>query len=146
MFVRSIYYPWVQVNFGQRIWRSFLSKFWAVVDLGNFKTCKYSKSYRIFEKHGNGLFWGNVRFSENLMCFVFMKHPFWDSPFCLITDITKTWIRCLRTEVAIEFQPFLVNVPILYTLKTPENRRHFLFLGNITWEYWVEIDLKTREN
>ena len=28
----------------------------------------------------------NVRFSENLACFVFFKHPFWDSPFCLITD------------------------------------------------------------
>ena len=25
-------------------------------------------------------------FSENLTCFVFLKHPFWDSPFCLITD------------------------------------------------------------
>ena len=25
-------------------------------------------------------------FSENLACFVFLKHPFWDSPFCLITD------------------------------------------------------------
>ena len=30
----------------------------------------------------------NVRFSENLTCFVFFKHPFWDSPFCLITDDT----------------------------------------------------------
>ena len=29
----------------------------------------------------------NVRFSENLACFVFLKHPFWDSPFCLITDV-----------------------------------------------------------
>ena len=28
----------------------------------------------------------NVRFLENLTCFVFLKHPFWDSPFCLITD------------------------------------------------------------
>ena len=28
----------------------------------------------------------NVRFSENLASFVFLKHPFWDSPFCLITD------------------------------------------------------------
>ena len=28
----------------------------------------------------------NVRFSENLACFVFLKHPFLDSPFCLITD------------------------------------------------------------
>ena len=28
----------------------------------------------------------NIRFSENLTCFVFLKHPFWDSCFCLITD------------------------------------------------------------
>ena len=27
----------------------------------------------------------NVCFSENLTCFVFLTHPFWDSPFCLIT-------------------------------------------------------------
>ena len=26
----------------------------------------------------------NVRFSGNLTCFVFLKHTFWDSPFCLI--------------------------------------------------------------
>ena len=25
-------------------------------------------------------------FSENLACFLFLKHPFWDSTFCLITD------------------------------------------------------------
>ena len=28
----------------------------------------------------------NACFSENLMGFVFLKHPFSDSPFCLITD------------------------------------------------------------
>ena len=28
----------------------------------------------------------NVRFSENLAYFVFLKHLFWDSSFCLITD------------------------------------------------------------
>ena len=38
----------------------------------------------------------HVRFSENLACFVFSKHPFWDSPFCLISDdlwqmIEKRW-------------------------------------------------------
>ena len=27
-----------------------------------------------------------ILFSENLASFVFLKHPFWDSPFCLITD------------------------------------------------------------
>ena len=28
----------------------------------------------------------NVRFSENLTCFVFLKDPFWDSPFCLVKE------------------------------------------------------------
>ena len=28
----------------------------------------------------------NVRFSENLACFVILTHTFWDSPFCLIID------------------------------------------------------------
>ena len=28
----------------------------------------------------------NVCVSEILACFAFLKHPFWDSPFCLITD------------------------------------------------------------
>ena len=36
----------------------------------------------------------NVRFSENLACFVFLKHPFWDSSFCLITDVI--WRREIR--------------------------------------------------
>ena len=28
----------------------------------------------------------NVRFSENLACFFFLKHPFWDSPYWLVND------------------------------------------------------------
>ena len=28
----------------------------------------------------------NVCFSEILVCFAFLKHPFWDSPFCLIPN------------------------------------------------------------
>ena len=28
----------------------------------------------------------NGCFSENLTSFVFLKHPFWDLPFCLVTD------------------------------------------------------------
>ena len=31
----------------------------------------------------------HVRFSENLACFVFLKHPFRDSSFCLITVVLK---------------------------------------------------------
>ena len=29
----------------------------------------------------------NVCFWENLASFVFLKHPFWDSPFCLFTNV-----------------------------------------------------------
>ena len=39
----------------------------------------------------------NVPFSENLTCFVFLKHPFWGSPSCLITDVildNKSWFIC----------------------------------------------------
>ena len=39
-------------------------------------------------------------FSENLACFVFLKHPFWDSPFCLITDelhFHEFWAHSLHT-------------------------------------------------
>ena len=41
--------------------------------------CKKKKHAKFSEKR-------NVHFSENLACFVFLKYPFWDSPFCLITD------------------------------------------------------------
>ena len=42
----------------------------------------------------------NVLFSENLDCLVSLKHPFWDSPFCLITN-DKFWDSpfCLITNV-----------------------------------------------
>ena len=40
-------------------------------------------SYPEIRRHGVR----NVRFfSENLVCFAFLLPPFWDSPFCLITD------------------------------------------------------------
>ena len=35
----------------------------------------------------------NVCFSENLMCLVFLLPPFWDSPFCLITDNLWTNVK-----------------------------------------------------
>ena len=31
----------------------------------------------------------NVCFPKNVLCFVFLKHPYWDSPFCLITNKLK---------------------------------------------------------
>ena len=41
----------------------------------------------------------NVLFLENLACFVFLIHPFWDLPFCHITDelfiVSITWFMTL---------------------------------------------------
>ena len=43
-----------------------------------------------------------IRFSENLACFVFLKHPCWDLPFCLITDDLQG--EALITIVSYHFQ------------------------------------------
>ena len=43
-----------------------------------------NKARQIFRK--TNISYPLIRFSENLACFVFLKHPFWDSPFYLITD------------------------------------------------------------
>ena len=48
-----------------------------------------NKARQIFQKRTFLTPCRNVRFSENLGCFVFLKQPFWDSPFCLITDEIK---------------------------------------------------------
>ena len=49
----------------------------------------------------------NVCFSENAVSFVFLKHLFWDSPFCLITDDfrptgyipSEYWIALCRISI-----------------------------------------------
>ena len=45
-------------------------------------------SNRVFQKKRMSACQGvrNDRFSENLACFIFLKHPFEDFPFCLIID------------------------------------------------------------
>ena len=44
----------------------------------------------------------NARFSENLRCFVFLKHLFRDLPFCLITNelLVETMKSNLNEEVS----------------------------------------------
>ena len=64
----------------------------------------------------------NVRFSKNLMCFVFLQHPFWDLPFRLITDevvgknerffvshVYITWSKMLMIEMP---KNYLLYIPI----------------------------------
>ena len=60
---------------------------WRRMQRYNFSSSKTSQrclaktSYRFVRQETFTL-----RFSENLAWFVFLKHPFWDLPFCLITD------------------------------------------------------------
>ena len=41
----------------------------------------------------------NCGFSENLACFVFLKHPFWDSTLFVITDVMLWWNRFKKVEL-----------------------------------------------
>ena len=53
----------------------------------------------------------NIRYSENLEYFVFLKRPFWDLPFCLITgDLLIK--KKKRSENDPRYQPF--NIPVSY--------------------------------
>ena len=52
----------------------------------------------------------NARFSENLACFVFLKHPFWDSLFCLITDKLTLYCYHLYFGVIHQSNQVLLNV------------------------------------
>ena len=66
-------------------------------------TKKWFKSSVIRQKYVcvSGGVW-NVRFLENLMSFVFSKHPFWDWPFCLI--IAKTALAPIRNTSKISWR------------------------------------------
>ena len=81
----------------------------------------------------------NVRFSENLACLVFLKHPFWDSPFCLISD------ELCRFE---HFQNFLKSSLSTLALKYARNRKlsylveyRILFIWGLFrknwWSNWI---------
>ena len=41
----------------------------------------------------------NVRFSENVTCFVFLKHPFWDSSFNLENRFLSNWVPWLTCQL-----------------------------------------------
>ena len=64
----------------------------------------------------------NVRFSENLACFVFLLPPFWDSPFCLIAND----LLCFLIETRKDLDANL----LMYI------NEHFLFA---VYKYYLEI-------
>ena len=75
----------------------------------------------------------NVHLSENWACFVFLKHPFWDSPFCLITDfLWHSWDTDTRWS---QFQTniFLTNNLLLRGGKTKTNFFESILCSQLIW-------------
>ena len=55
----------------------------------------------------------NVLFSDNLTCFVCLKHLFWGSPFCLITDELLPYYRKINWYICFfPFQIFAMSMTI----------------------------------
>ena len=74
----TLIYSWDWVGKARRKWKFSINN--NLQSLKKIRTCEY-QGVR------------NVRFSENLACFVFLKHPLWDSRFCLITN--ELWLKIL---------------------------------------------------
>ena len=66
----------------------------------------------------------NVRFSESLACFFFLKYPFWDSPFCLI--ILPTICSINYSSFAWKIQEINIQLLDKNLGIFPENFRYFL--------------------
>ena len=62
-------------------------------------------------------------FTENMACFVFLLPPFWDSPFCLITD-----------ELAFQFNPFQSSV------KFHIDPSHLIFTTNQIIVFYIKCN------
>ena len=68
----------------------------------------------------------NVRFSENLTCFAFLKHPFWDSPFCLIIDEMFFKVGVLKSFLTFTWRLWNRWFPVMFAkfLRTPFLKEH----------------------
>ena len=86
---------------------------------------------RLQRNHETSAYQGlrNFRFSENLACFVFSKHLFWDSHFCLITFLLHlNSINCdhKHLQLAIEKKP--LNKGDVIIAKKRAHLRLYLYL------------------
>ena len=81
-----------------------------------------------------------VRFFWTFGGFVFLKHPFWDSPFCLITDVV--WY-CLSVNCFCEKRlPHNSNI-IQSNVKTWKDFwKIWFFLTERFWFWWIVLLVK----
>ena len=75
----------------------------------------------------------NVCFLENLACFVFLKHQFWNLPFCLITN-----------EITLCFY-FPQLFPLVYKTGNKKSKSSYLFLYLFIYlkQTWARVYLKS---
>ena len=76
----------------------------------------------------------NVCFSEILACFAFLKHPFWDSPFCFITDYFSVVLSLILIQVITvekKYSSGIFNVNFKYIPQT--TLRKILKFHLISW-------------
>ena len=103
----------------------------------------------------------NARFSEKLACFFFLKHPFWDSPFCLITDEFlflmepkindgddfRNYVKIARCNILFEFYIKLFPACFATILQNYYNAtRMFISDGKFLYEDFHMTSLPLKEN
>ena len=73
----------------------------------------------------------NLRFLENLACFVFLKHPFWDLSFCLITH--ELWqYKIMKHLLDNSNQPLPSNFHLKYSFHLPSSGFSGNFVGQLS--------------
>ena len=77
-----------------------------------------------------------VRFSENLACFVFLLPPFWDSPFCHITDEVSNFAVTIPSKTQI-FLVIFVDINVMITLNYIEFKQRFFVFQKSLRNYQV---------
>ena len=81
------------------------------------RVLKENKAGQIFRKTNISYLLINVLFSENLTCF-FLIHPFWDSPFCLITD------KIIKNARKFENEPKTITKQTIFCSNLPHLSKH----------------------
>ena len=79
----------------------------------------------------------NNRSSENLACFVSLRHPFWDSPFCLITDMLIYW-KILKKIYVIQEDLFFLHLNLMNSMT--------LKGGEITKTHYTMFPIKMKRS
>ena len=91
-------------------------------------------SKRVFQKNKakfseKRTFLRNVRFSGNWACFFYLKHPFWDSPLCLITDELKDAVEFTYGSTKISFMKKYKSLQLLLLITMFSSKVQLVLFG-----------------